>query len=309
MQTEHSLKDWGLLTILVVFWGSAFLMIAVAVETIPPLTLSAARLSLATGVLFCALKISGESLPPLFLQDAHVKKTNPVWLSLLGVGLVGNALPFLLLAWGQTEIPSSIASIYIGFSPLATLVLAHFLIRGEPITRPSALGFFLGFVGICVLMGPTAWAQFKLQDGALVLQIAIIIAALCMGLSNVIAKRMAPVAPLGAATGLTLLAALIITPIALIVDRPWTLSPSAPSLAMAALLGLLPTGLANVIFFVLIRRTGAVFLALVNYLTIPWAVLMGVAFLSERPGWNAALALALILGGVGISQSRARRAA
>ncbi len=309
MRTEHSLKDWGLLAILVVFWGSTFLMIAIAVETIPPLTLSAARLVLASLVLLITLKISGETLPPLYLREAQFKRVNPVWFSLLGIGLIGNALPFLLLAWGQTQIPSSIASIYLGFSPLTTLILAHFLIRGEPITRTSALGFALGFAGICALMGPSAWSQFSLHAGTLVYQIAIIIGAVFMGLSNVIAKRMDRVEPLGAATGLTLLASIIITPLALVIDRPWDLTPSPQSLVMVVLLGLLPTGLANVIFFVLIRRTGAVFLALVNYLTIPWAVLMGMVFLSERPGWNALFALILILSGVAISQSRARRAA
>ena len=309
MRTERSLKDWGLLAILVVFWGSAFMMITVAVKTIPPLTLSAARLSLAACVLLIALKLSGEKLPPLFLHDAHVKTVNSVWVSLLGLGLLGNALPFLLLAWGQTQIPSSIASIFLGFSPLTTLVLAHFFIRGEHITRTSALGFFLGFIGICVLMGPSALAQINFNTGTLVFQIAIIIGAVSMGLSNVIAKRMGPVSPLGAASGLTLLAALAMIPIALIVDRPWNLAPSSASLAMLVLLGLLPTGLANVIFFFLIRRTGAVFLALANYLTIPWAVLMGMVFLGERPGWNALLALLLILSGVGISQSRSRRMA
>lgn len=309
MLPERSLGDWGLLSVLVTFWGSAFFMIAIAVDTIPPFTISAVRLSLASLVLLGAMKIAGESLPPLFLRQTPGRPLNPVWFSLAGIGLIGNAFPFLLLAWSQTRLPSGIASIYLSFSPLTTLVLAHFFIREERMTRLSVSGFGLGFLGICLLAGPGAWSGLFVSDGALIYQIAVLSAAVCMGLSNIIAKRMKPVAPLGAATGLSLVAASITMPFAFIVDRPWALTPSAYSLTMVLLLGLLPTGLANVIFFVLIRRTGAVFLALVNYLTVPWAILMGIVLLGERPGWNALLAVVLILSGVAISQTPARRAA
>ncbi len=294
--------DWGLLTALVALWGSAFMLTSLTIASIPPLTTAATRLACGLGVLLLALKISGQSAPPLLVASGTGRALNPAWKYLGAIGFFGNALPFGLIAWGQTHVASNVAGIFMAFAPLTTLILAHFLIRSEPITTERAVGFGLGFVGIAVLMGPEAVASLTAGDGGWGYRLALLCSAVSYGFSNVIARLMPPLPSLSAAMGLTLVATILMAPLALAFERPWTLAPTLQSLGAIAALGLLSTGLANVAFFALIARTGATFLALTNYLIPPWAVLMGVVVLQEPLGKDAVLALGLILAGVAIAQ-------
>lgn len=128
---------------LVAIWGTGFLFIDVAVETVPPLTVAAARIALAAAVLAAAVGLSGRSWP-----------RGRVWWHFLALGLLGNCLPFFLIGWGQERVESSLAGILMGVMPLATLVLAHFFVAGEDMTRGKSLGFVMALVGVVVLTGP-----------------------------------------------------------------------------------------------------------------------------------------------------------
>jgi len=305
MATERTATEWALFATLVVLWGSAFLMIKLTVDTIPPLTAVAFRLILALAVLYPAMRFSGQKLPPLFTLNAdtqHIARRQWIYLAL--VGITGNALPFSLIMWGQTEIDSSLAGIFIAFAPLTTLVLAHFFLPGEPMNKAKALGFGLGFLGIVVLLGPGMVNQFD-KSNDLFHQLAVFGGALSYGVSIVMARKMPVLHPMSAGTGLTLVAMLLMIPLAIFFERPWSVEPSGLSLLMLCLLGVFSTGIANVLFFFLINSAGATFVSLSNYLLPMWAVLMGAIFLSERLSFNTLAALTLILMGVGLSQLRA----
>ncbi len=306
MGIERSLRDWALFFLLIAVWGSAFSMMKLAVASIPPLTAVAIRMILGLAILYPTMLLMGQKLPSFFPKKESQQSSGPIcWLYLTVVSLTGSILPSCLLMWGQAEIDTSLAGILIAFAPITTLILAHIFLPDEKMTIPKITGFVLGFIGIGVLMGPSALGRFG-SDDIFIYQFAVFCAAIIYGSNHVIAKKMPPLHPLAAGTGMVLIAAVITTPIALIVDQPWTLQPTNLSLFMVFLLGVFPTGLAYVLFFTLINSAGPTFVALSSYLVPIWAIMVGVFFLGERPGINVLAALILILAGSGLSQLRSK---
>jgi drug/metabolite transporter (DMT)-like permease len=111
---------------------------------------------------------------------------------------------------------------------------------------------------------------------------------------------------MAAAAGTLLVAAVLMLPIAIVHDKPWTLHPSVTSLAAIVWLGIGPTAVATILYFRLISSAGPTFMSLVNYLSPAVAVFLGVTLLGEHPGVSAYTGLVLILAGIALSQWRQR---
>ncbi|MGZ9066830.1 MAG: DMT family transporter, partial [Burkholderiales bacterium] len=188
--------------------------------------------------------------------------------------------------------------------PLATLVLAHFLVAGERMTRQRAAGFAVGFAGIVLLMEPAAIAGVGGAAVQVLSQLAVLGGALCYAANSVLARLLVKTDFLVAAAGTLLVASIVVVPLAIAIETPWTRSPSFSSAAAIAWLGLGPTALATLLYFRLISSAGPTFMSLVNYLSPPVAVFLGVTLLREHPGVNAYAGLGLILGGIALSQWR-----
>lgn len=296
-QRRRSGYEWALLLALVAMWGSSFLFNKLAVATVPPSTLVAARLTLGALCLIALLYMRGSRLPP----------AGPIWGVYALLGIVGNALPFFLIAWGQQTVDSALAGILIAAMPLGTLVLAHFVVHGERLSAARAAGFALGFIGIVSLLEPAAVLAAG-APGQVTAQIAVLGGALCYSANSVLARLLVKSDFLVASAGTLLVAALLMLPIALILDQPWTLQPSASSVAAILWLGLGPTAIATILYFKLISSAGPTFMSLVNYLSPTVAVFLGVSLLGEQPGAAAYVGLALILAGIAVSQYRRRLA-
>ena len=294
-----TLRNWALLAALAAMWGSAFMFVKLGVATVPPATLVASRLALGAAILYGAMRARGIALPPCGRE----------WLPYLALAMVGNCVPFYLITWGQQFIDSALAGILMAVMPLATLVLAHFLVAGERLSPGRLLGFALGFAGIVVLMGPAALAGLGGSTAQVTAQAAVLAGALCYAANSIIARRLVSAQFLVASTGVLILAAILMVPVALLADRPWSLAPSAGSIAAIAWLGVGPTALATLLYFQLIAAAGPTFMSIVNYLSPIVALLAGVGLLDERPG-NAALGgLALILFGIALSRRAGSRVA
>lgn len=295
---DAALLDWALLGLVVALGGSAFAMIRTAVETMPPAAIAAGRLWVGAGLLYVVMRLAGRRFPPLFIK-AHGKwRVRRSWGSMFAVSATGYVLPFFLFPWAQQFVESGLAGIYMAFMPLWTLALA-FQFAGEAITKRKLLGFAMGFAGVVALMGPevlkgVAHSDFRAQAGLL-------LATLLYAASAIYARRAAPIRPRVFAGGVVLIAAILATPALLLVDlKPteWGL----PAILSVVVLGLGPTGFAAVLIIILIRRTGAGFMSLANYITPLWAVGVGALLFHERLEANALIALALILGGVAVAQ-------
>jgi drug/metabolite transporter (DMT)-like permease len=180
-------------------------------------------------------------------------------------------------------------------------LLAHFFVRGEHLTWRRAGGFALGFAGIVLLFDPAALTRVGIGR-ELVYQLAVLLGALCYAGNSVAARLLVSSDFLVAAAGTLLVASIVAVPVALVVDRPWELTPTMGSMVSIVWIGIGPTGIATVLYFRLISSAGPTFMSLVNYLSPGVAVLLGVTLLDEHPGVNAYAGLALILSGIALSQ-------
>jgi len=275
-------------------WGSAFLLNQIALESFPPTTLAAFRLIIGAIVLIIAMWWYGIS------WHSNLKLLG----YFLAMAVIGNALPYFLIAWGQQYVSSGLAGILMAVMPLATLFLAHFFIPSEPLNTHRVVGFAFGFTGIVILMGPQTLLEISNAGSTLLAQLAILGGALCYALGTIIARLRPESDDLLTATMVLILAGLVTLPTSLLIESPWIKPTSIAAISAIALLGLIATGLATVVYFKLLRSAGATFLAQMNYLIPVWALAAGVVFLNEQVTPKTALALLVILFGIGISQSR-----
>lgn len=288
--------SWTSLLALTLIWGTAFLAISIAVETLPPATLVATRVAVAALVLCLAAFAIGLRLP----------RAGLLWLRFLLLACVGNALPFTLISWGQARIDSGLAGVLMAVMPLSTLVLAHFFVEGESMTRTRTAGFVLGLSGVVVLTGPSALASLGGAPSDIGRQGAVLCGALCYAVNTILARRMPETHPLVSAACTMLMASAVMVPASLWIDRPWTLSPTAESLQAAVWLGLVPTGLATVLYFRIVSTAGPTFLSSMNYVIPVVAMLTGVVLGGEEFAWRIVGALVLILGGLVVANRPAR---
>jgi len=293
-QKVMSWKEWGMLLMLSVLWGGSFFFNGIAVRELPPFSIVTLRVALAALALMVLLRLMGLSMP----------KDRRIWAAFFGMGFLNNLLPFCLIVWGQTQIASGLASILNATTPLFGVIVAHFLTADERITRNKIVGVLIGFCGVAIMIGPDAIGGLGHN---LWPQLAVLCAALSYAFAGIFGRRFKAmgVAPLITATGQVTATTVMLIPVALIVDHPWTLA--APSLATwAALAGiaLLSTALAYVLFFRILSTAGAVNLMLVTFLIPVSAILLSVLFLGETLQARHFIGMAMIAAGLAAIDGR-----
>jgi drug/metabolite transporter (DMT)-like permease len=292
VRRRHSIEDWSLLVVLALMWGTAFLFTKIAVTEVSPVTVVVSRLALGAAIMQIVLRIAGLRLPP----------PGRIWINLLFLALLGNALPFFLITWGQRGIDSGLAGMLLATMPLVTLFLAHFFVDGEPMTKSNLSGFIVGLFGVAILMGPNALRELGGGGGTTIQQLAVMAGALCYAINAILARRLPEMHPLVTTAATLLLACAMVLSFAIgdLADAASRISPS--SAAALLWLGVISTATATVVYFRIIATAGPTFLVLINYMIPVIAVSAGALVLGERPGWTAILALAVILSGIGLSQ-------
>jgi drug/metabolite transporter (DMT)-like permease len=265
-----TLGEWTGLLVLAGVWGGSFFFQAVALTELPVLSVVATRLVLGALILAALVRLTGHRMP----------RSGRIWAAFLGMGLLNNALPFTLIVWGQTHVAAGVASIIYAATPLFGVVLAHFLTTDERMTGNRVVGVLAGFAGVAVMMGGALHAG----GGAVRGELACLAAAFCYACAGIFGRRFGAmgVAPLVTATGQLVTASLVLLPVALVLDRPWTLPAPGPAVVAALLaLAAVSTAVAYVVFFRLHATAGATNLMLVTLLVPVSAVLLGGLFLAE----------------------------
>jgi drug/metabolite transporter (DMT)-like permease len=287
-------REWAMLLALAVLWGGSFFFNAVAVRDLPSFTLVWLRVAVAAAALLLALRLFGQRMP----------RGGGVWAAFLGMGLLNNVLPFVLIVWGQHRIASGLASILNATTPLFTVLVAHLLTPDEKLTARKAAGVALGFAGAAAMIGPDALGG--LGTGVLA-QLACLAGALAYAFAGIFGRRFRRmgVAPLAAAAGQVSASALMLLPVALLVDRPWTLGvPHAATWGAVLGAGLLSTALAYVLYFRILAVAGATNLLLVTFLIPVSAILLGALVLDETLLSRHFLGMALIGAGLAFIDGR-----
>ncbi|HVM21856.1 MAG TPA: DMT family transporter [Sphingomicrobium sp.] len=295
IRAQMNRSDWLTLVSLALIWGGAFFFIDVAVTHVPPLTYVWLRLSIAALGMWLFLAARRE---PLGLP-------REVWGAILLLALLNNAVPFALFGWGQTHIASGLASILNATTPIWGVIVAHLLTRDELLNPRKIAGVLLGFAGVATMIGPSLLSTVGTNALA---QLACVAASLCYALAAVWARRFRKlgVSPFSVTTGQLTAGALVMLPVSLLVDQPWT-RPSPPLGAWGAIaaLALVCSAFGYVLYFRLIDRAGATNALLVTLLVPPVAILLGAILLSERLAAQDFAGLALIAAGLAAIDGRA----
>jgi drug/metabolite transporter (DMT)-like permease len=289
---SRPITHWLLLLALVAMWGSAFTMTGIAVRAFSPTVMVTVRL-IGGAILLSSL---------VLLRGLRFPAYGRFWLFSLLLAIAGNCVPFWLISFGQQRVESGLAGILMGIMPLTTMVLAHFFVQGERLNAMKAAGFAVGFAGLVVLLGPTAWLELRGQGGLLLYELAILGGAICYAIQAIVARHRPPADPQVAAAGVILMGAAITLPIGLPAAPAELAAAPGASLWAVGALTVIATSIATVVFLKLVVIAGPSFTSFINYLIPVWAVLMGMVFLGERPGVDALIALVLILGGIGLSE-------
>jgi drug/metabolite transporter (DMT)-like permease len=275
------------LGVLGAIWGASFLFMRVAAKDFGPFALVEVRLALGALVL----------LP--FLWRARAQFPARSWPKLALIGAINSAVPFLLFAWGAERAPAGIGAIANAMTVLFTALVGA-LFFGEAIGRARVVALLVGFVGVVVLAsGKTAGAGVGLAVAAGAA------AAFLYGIGiNLVRRHLTGLPPAAVASATLGTSALLTLPFAL-AQWPAHAVPVA-SWASAAMLGVLCTGAAFVMYYRLIARIGASRASTVTYLIPVFGIAWAWLLLGEPLTPSMGISGALILGSVALSQ-RMRR--
>lgn len=287
-QKEMAKSEWLMLGGLSLLWGGSFLFNGILVKAWPPVTIVTARVGLAAIALWIIVRLAGIAVP----------RSREAWLAFLGMGILNNVIPFTLIVWGQTHIASGLAAILNATTPLFGVLVAHVLTPDEKLTANKVAGLLIGIGGVAVMMGPSVLGHVGNDVWG---ELAVLGAALSYAFAGVFGRRFKRMGmpPLLPAAGQVTMSAFLLLPVALIVDRPFSL-PAPGAEAISALLGLalLSTAFAYVLFFRILATAGVTNLMLVTILIPPSAVVLSAIVLGEQLELRHGLGMVLIALGL-----------
>jgi drug/metabolite transporter (DMT)-like permease len=264
--------------------GGSFFFARIAVHSIPPITLA-----------FCRFLIAALTLHVFIVGRYNIyAELRARWPAFLLLGLINNVVPHTFIFMGQTQIGAGLASILNATTPIWTVLIAHVATTDERLTSIKIAGTLTGLAGTVLLFSPHLTAKADAPLWALLLPVG---AAISYGFAGIFARRFRGIAAPVTAAGQLTASSLIILPLSLLIDRPWTLAPP-PGAAILAVLALatISTAFAYILYFRLIAAAGSTNASLVTLLVPPSAVMLGMLFLGERLGpaeWAGMLVIGL----------------
>ncbi|WP_428032221.1 DMT family transporter [Ancylobacter sp.] len=300
MEKPRLAVELALLLLLSTLWGASYSFIKIGVETIPPLSFIAARTALAGGALYVLLAWRGLRLPA----------DRATWRAFLFQACLNSAVPFTLIAWAETHLDAGLAVILNATTPIFAFVMMAAGGRRPTGGALRLVGVACGLVGTGLVVGFEAFnpPAFATPD-AMLAPLAILLATACYAGAALFGARFAGLDPMLPACGSLLCGTVLLAPLALVVDRPWTLAPSPASLAALVALALASTAAAFVLYFRLLRTLGPLGATAQAYLRVPIGVGISVVFLGEALAPTAWLGLVAVVIGVAAMTVPAARAA
>ena len=287
--------NWILLMLLSAIWGGAFTLNKFALEVYSPEILVTARLLIASIILVGFVLIISKRIDIEFSN----------WRYYFFMSIIGIVAPFLLISYGQIGIDSSLAGILMSTMPISTLILSHFFLDDENMTKKKLIGFLVAFIGMIILIMPEeSIVEDNFIDG-IYSELMVISGAILYSFAAVYGKRFKITNPLNASTGVILYSAIIM---GIYIMFNFDLTPSSygnsEHLAAVIILGVFCTAIATIIYFQILQSSGATFISIMNYLIPVWAIFFGVIFFEEDVSWNYFIGLVIVIFGIQLSQNK-----
>lgn len=276
-----------------VMWGTSYVWIKVAVQTLSTFTLIAARLGIGVALLAAVAAATRLELP-----------RNPrIYGHLLVMAIVNIVIPFTLITWAEQQVNSNLAAIINGAVPLFVVVIAARFLPDEPLTVNRLAGIVVGYVGVVVLVAPGLVSGQA--TGSLSGELALVGSTLAYAVGAVYARaNMRRVPPLVPALFQVAFAFVIVSALALATEQPFAQSWPAETIFAVAWLGLFGSAVAYILMFRLLARIGAGGTSVLAYLLPIVGIVSGFFVRGEAIDITLAVGTALILGGIGLASSK-----
>ncbi|WP_298293078.1 DMT family transporter [uncultured Litoreibacter sp.] len=279
-----TLKNWALLVLTAMLFGSSFPLINVAVAEVPPMYIALARVTIAALILLGFLFATGRRLPPF----------GAGWRPLLVLGVLSAALPYFAIAWGQAHINSSLGGILFATIPIFTIILAPIFVDEARLPAKRMVGVAVAFAGVVTAIGVEHLFQF---GGQALGAAATLVAALSYAIGNIYARTQTALHPLQLAAGQMLAATAILIPLTLLYGSPAITAPGPVTILATIAVAIVSTAMPVILMFTLIKRVGATQTSLLAFFIPVAAVLIGVIALGEPLGALTLLGFAMVIAG------------
>jgi drug/metabolite transporter (DMT)-like permease len=209
--------------------------------------------------------------------------------------IINSTLPFLMITWAQQYVPASNTVVLAAMTPIFAFFITWGITRHEPATLLKLSGAILGLAGTAVIIGLDALTGFGRE---IIAEIAILLATLSFACGTIFGVRMSGYNPTVIAAGSLLFGGLLLLPASLVIEHPWTLHPSAPSIAAVVTMGIFSSALGLMMFYMCLIRLGTITTNSQAYLRIPIGVGLSVLLLGEPVPPNLVAGLVLVMTGV-----------
>ncbi|WP_400088088.1 DMT family transporter [Yoonia sp. R78084] len=292
VQKTISPQAWAGLLMLAFIWGGSFLSVHVALEEIGPLTSVAHRTGWAMVILWAYVLIRRLPMP----TDRRV------WGAFLVMGLLNNAIPFSLMAWGQLHIETGLTSILNAATAIFGVSAAALFLADERLTARKAIGVGIGFLGVSTAIGLNAFKDFDIRSLG---QLAVIGGTISYALAAVWARKtLGHLKPQVAAAGMLTGASIITLPAAWIMEGPITLSLAPQTWAAISYYAVVATAIAYILYYRVLALAGSGNAMLVTLLVAPVAIVLGAIVLGEALPMRAYIGFATLALGLLILDGR-----
>ncbi|CUJ93471.1 putative DMT superfamily transporter inner membrane protein [Ruegeria denitrificans] len=277
---------WSELFLLGVIWGASFLAIRVALDTIPVMTSVLHRVFWAMLVLWVVVCV----------QRLAVPRSPRIWFAFLVMGLLNNAIPFSLMAWGQLYIETGLTSILNAMTAIFGVITAALFFKDERLTRPRIIGVALGFLGVATAIGLQNFATFNLQSIA---QLAIIAGTISYAMAGAWARAtLSDLPPVVAAAGMLTGSTVMILPLTLMIDGVPSLNLPLITWTAIGYYAVIATAGAYLLYYRVLAMAGAGNLMLVTLVIPPVAIVLGAVLRDEALPSQAYLGFAILALGL-----------
>lgn len=277
--------EFTLLGLLDLTWGSSYLLAKIALTAFPPITLIAIRVGIAAILLTGIVLVRGSRFP----------RDLPTWNRMMIQAFLNSIGAWTILAWGQQFIDSGVAGVLNSTSPIFVFFITLFWTRHEATNPKKLFGALLGICGVALIVGVDALRGFGQE---FIAQLAVLLSALLFGCAAIYGKKHSHIPPDVTAAGTMICASLVLVPLSLAIDAPWTLTPDFNSVLAALGLGVFCTAGALLLYFRLLRTIGSMGVASQSYLRAAVSMALGAVILGESIGWSNGLGAAIAILGV-----------
>ena len=276
--------DYFLLTTLALIWASAFFNIKIATYSYGPITIAFLR------ILFGAIPV----IILCLVKNIKIEAFSNDWMWYASIGIINLVIPFFLIAYGVQKVQSNLAAILMSSTPISATILAHFFVDKEKINFFKIIGIILGFLGILYLFSD----NLLITNSNFFSALMILLGSTFYVVGGILTLKISHKKNENVTASILIWGTLIICPISLFFEQPWTLSPRLDSTLSLIYLGVFPTGIAWLLRFVILKKNGLVFQSQVAYLIPIFGVILGFLFLDELITSKVLIALVAVILGI-----------